>query len=83
MEEIKGRIENLETERDALAAQLEEDEAMESAVLPPHVAKSLLQDFVSIIDSGDVMVIRDALFDLIQRIDVLPEKGQLQIIWNF
>jgi site-specific DNA recombinase len=83
MDEIKSRVEKLETERDALAAQLEEDEAVKSSVLPPHVAKSLLQDFVSIVDSGDFAVIRDALFELIQRIDVLPEKGQLQIIWNF
>lgn len=83
MDEIKSRVDKLETERDALAAQLEEDEDVKSSVLPPHVAQSLLQDFVSIAKSGDFAVIRDTLFELIQRIDVLPEKGQLQIIWNF
>ena len=83
MDEIKSRVDKLETERDALAAQLEEDEDVKSSVLPPHVAQTLLQDFVSIAKSGDFAVIRDTLFELIQRIDVLPEKGQLQIIWNF
>ena len=83
MGEIKSRVSTLETERDALYQQLKEDDAEQENLLPPAVARNLLQDFMAISDSGDIKAMRDILFELIQRINVLPEKGNLQIIWNF
>ena len=83
MDEIKGRVSALETERDALNKQLKEKDAGQAHLLPPAVAHNLLQDFLSISESGDNDAMRDVLFELIQRINVMPEKNDLQIIWNF
>ena len=83
MDEIKGRVSLLENERDALYKQLKEDEAEQTSLLPPVMAHTLLQDFLAISDSGDNDAMRDILFELIQRINVMPEKNELQIIWNF
>ena len=83
IDEIKKRIAELETERDALSNQLIDNKAEIETLLPPARAKSLLDDFVRLSESGDVQALRNILFELIQRIDVMPEKGQLHIIWNF
>jgi site-specific DNA recombinase len=81
--DIKERLAALEKERDALNAQLKEEAAEHSTLLHPSVAQSLLSDFVHVSDSGDTTAIRNILRELIQRVIVLPEKGKLQIIWNF
>jgi site-specific DNA recombinase len=81
--DIKERLAALEKERDALNAQLKEEATEQSTLLHPSVAQSLLSDFVHISDSGDTTAIRNILRELIQRVIVLPEKGRLQIIWNF
>jgi site-specific DNA recombinase len=83
IDEIKERIAELEMERDALSTQLEDNKAETTTLLPPAKAHSLLDDFVCLSESKDIHAMRDIIFELIQRIDVLPEKGQLQIIWNF
>jgi hypothetical protein len=83
IDEIKKRIAELETERDALSNQLIDTKAETEKRLLPAKAQSLLDDFVLLSKSGDTQALRNILFELIQRIDVLPEKGQLRIIWNF
>lgn len=83
IDELKGRVSLLEQERKALYKQLKEDDAERTALLPPAMAHTLLQDFLAISDSGDTEAMRDILFELIQRINVMPEKNELQIIWNF
>ena len=83
IDEIKKRVADLEAERDALSGQLKNDEKEKDTLLPPAEARSLLDDFVRLSGSGDVPVLRDVLFELIQRINVLPEKGKLDIVWNF
>lgn len=83
IDELKGRVSLLEQERKALYKQLKEDDAERTALLPPAMAHTLLQDFLAISDSGDNDAMRDILFELIQRINVMPEKNELQIIWNF
>ena len=83
IQDIKERLAALEKEREALNVQLKEEAAEQSTLLHPSVAQSLLADFVRVSDSGDTTTLRIILRELVQRIIVLPEKGKLQIIWNF
>ena len=83
MLDIKERMAVLEKEKAALQGQLKEDDTVQDAVLPASTARSLLDTFMRVCDSGDTQAIRDVLHELIKEIIVLPEHGRLQIIWNF
>jgi site-specific DNA recombinase len=81
--EIKQRIEALEKEKAALEESLNEHQEHAQRKLSPATARTLLDNLAEIADSGDVDSIRDILCDLIVRIDVLPERGKFNIVWNF
>lgn len=81
--DIKERMAALEKEKTALTDQLKADTSEQSALLPSSVARTLLDDFVRVADSGDVKLIRRVLCELIKDIIVLPDKGGIQIVWNF
>ena len=81
--EIKSRLDELETERRALASQLQTKEQAEKARLTPAAAQTLLSEFSGVVDEGDTVAIRSALRELIDHIVIGTQKGEFDIVWNF
>lgn len=81
--EIKKRVTTLESERNALLLSLKEKSKSDSYRYSPEAARSLLHDFAEVSKTGDIRAMRAVLKELIQKIIVLPTKGEFEIIWNF
>jgi hypothetical protein len=74
------RVTALELERNALLSSLKDKSKSDSSRHSPEAARSLLQNFVEVSKTGNL---RAVLKELIQKIIVLPTKGEFEIIWNF
>lgn len=83
MDEIKRRMEALETEKKALQNTLEEESAPAPMRMSPRDASTMLAAFENIVKNGTSAEIRDALFSLIEQVAIEPENGKLDICWRF
>ncbi|MBO6293313.1 MAG: recombinase family protein [Selenomonas sp.] len=83
IDEIKGRLSDLEKERDALLATLKEKKRATVVKLKPATAHTLLHEFSALVGSGDTEAMRDVLHELIARIVLHPTPGDVEIVWNF
>ena len=83
LEQIGERTQKLQNEKETLKTTLQNLTAQRNEKMTVADAREVLARFRGVIENGDLESRRKILQELIQEIILFPEKGELEIRWNF
>ena len=83
LQQIGERTQELQAKKDALKKTLKSIAESKSEKLTQDDARNVLDDFRVVMTNGSLEEKRNILQELIRQIVLYPDKGHIDIIWNF